>query len=124
MLTMKALLPVTMIAILAAGSAFAECTAPKTTLAIPNGSKATLEEMVAAQRAIKALNVDMTTFTACVQAEQEAELAAGGDKLSPEAHDKIVSRYATHQNSEVDKLQKLADKFNTELKAYRAKHPS
>jgi hypothetical protein len=121
---MKALLPMTMIAILAAGSAFAECTTPKVAVAIPNGSKATLDEMVTAQKAIKALNLEMTTFTTCVQAEQDAALTAGGDKLTPEAHDKIVGRFAERQNSEVDKLQKLADKFNAELKAYRAKHPS
>lgn len=121
---MKALLPVTMIALLAAGSAFAECKAPQSNVTIPNGSKASLAEMVAAQKAVKALNAETTAYTDCLMTEQDAALAAGGDKLSKEDHDKIVTRYSERQNSEVDKLQKLADKFNTELKAYKAKNPS
>ena len=37
---------------------------------------------------------------------------------------KVAGRYAERQNVEGDKLQKAADKFNTELKAYKAKNPS
>jgi hypothetical protein len=124
MSTMKALLPVTLIAILAAGSAYADCAAPTATATIPNGSKATKDEMVAAKMAVIAYNTAVTAYTECLQTAQDAELAAGGDKLTKEAHDKIVTHYVELQNSEVDKLTKYADKFNAELKAYKAKNPT
>ena len=45
-------------------------------------------------------------------------------KMTEEQKTKVAGRYAERQNVEVDKLQKAADKFNTELKAFKAKNPS
>lgn len=120
---MKALLPLTIIATLCAGAASAACTAPDAVAKIPNGSKATKDEMIAAQRSVKAYDAAVKEYAECLKTEQEAEIAAGGDKMSEEDKLRIASRYAERQNAEVDKLQKAADRFNIELKAFKAKNP-
>ena len=116
------LLPLALVAATAvAAPAFADCTAPTLTLSVPDGSKATKDEMLAAQRTIKELNVAVSEFTACLQNEKDAKIAAGGDKMSDSDRQRVSAEYNTRANAAVDKLQKLADKFNTERKAFLAK---
>jgi hypothetical protein len=50
------------------------------------------------------------------QQEQDTRVAAGEDRA------KIAPEYAKLQNNEVDKLQKVADRFNVELRAFKAKN--
>jgi hypothetical protein len=121
---MKFLLPLTLIAALATSTAFADCAIPDGKVNIPNGSKASKDEMVAAQHAVKAYDADVKTYTECLKTEQDAELAAGGDQMTQEQHDKVVAKYAERSNTQVDKVQKIADKFNAELRAYKAKNPA
>jgi hypothetical protein len=121
---MKLLLPLTLIATLAAGVVQAECVKPDVKINIPNGSKATKEEMVAAQRAVKAYDTVVKDYGTCMATEQDGELAKGGDQLTQEARDKIVTRYSKAVNDEIDKVQKVADKFNAEVKAFKAKNPA
>jgi hypothetical protein len=123
-LTMKLMLPLTLTALLFAGQAMADCAAPATDTSIPNGAKATKDEMIAAQRALKALNAVVETYGSCLKTQQDAEIAAGGDKLTDDQKQKIAGKYAEKTNAEVDKLQKLADKFNIELRAFKAKNPA
>jgi hypothetical protein len=121
---MKVLLPLTMIAALATSTAFADCAAPDSKLNIPNGSKATKDEMITAMRAVKAYDAAVKTYTECLKTEQDAAVAAGGDKMTQEEHDKVVGKFVEKQNVQVDKAQKVADKFNAELRAYKAKNPA
>ncbi len=58
------------------------------------------------------------------RSEQDAEIAKGGDKLPQVQRDKIVERYTKQINEEVNRVQKIADKFNAELKAFKAKNPA
>jgi pyruvate/2-oxoacid:ferredoxin oxidoreductase beta subunit len=124
MTLMKLLLPLTAIAALAAGTAFADCTKPDTKFNIPNGSKAAKEEMLATQAAVKTANTALTEYSTCLLSEQDAELAKGGDALTQEQRDKIVDRYTKLINEEVDRVKKIADKFNAEVKAFKAKSPA
>jgi hypothetical protein len=121
---MKFLLPLTLIATLAAGIANADCARPAAKFDVPNGSKATKDEMIAAQRAVKSYDASVKEYSTCMMGEQDAELAKGGDKMTQEQHDKIVERFSKQINEEVDKLQKTADKFNAEVKAFKAKNPA
>jgi hypothetical protein len=121
---MKFLLPLTMIAVLATGTAYAECAIPDGKVDIPNGSKATKDEMVAAQRAVKAFDAAVKTYTECLKTEQDAAIAAGGDQMTQEDHDKVVAKFVERSNAQVDRVQKIADKFNAELRAYKAKNPA
>ena len=118
---MKVLLPALLIATAMASSAHATCTAPTNEVKIPNGSTATMDEMLAAKHAIQENNAVVETYTQCLKAEQEAKLAAGGPDMKDEEKVKISTQYANLQNAEVEKLQKLADQFNIEVRAFKAK---
>jgi predicted NUDIX family NTP pyrophosphohydrolase len=107
-----------LLASLAAGPLRAACTPPDGAIQIPNGLYATLEEMKAAAQAVRAYNAAVTAFTACLQQEQDAKIAAGGDKK------KVQDEYAKRNDVEVDKLQQVADKFNAELRTYKARTPA
>lgn len=115
---MKVLLTVSMLGMLAMGPAFADCTAPDGNVQIPSGDTATRDEMIAAQKAVKAYDATVKAYSECLQQEADAKIAAGGDKA------KISEEYAKRSNVEVDKLQKIADKFNVELRAFKAKNAS
>jgi hypothetical protein len=112
---MKLRLTVSMLVALAAGPAFAQCSAPDNAVQIPDGTTATREEMVAAQKAVQAYDTAVKTYTDCLQQEQADKIAAGGDKA------KLQKEYSKLNNDQVEKVQQLADKFNAELKAYKAK---
>jgi hypothetical protein len=123
MTLMKVLLPLTLLAALAAAPVYADCTPPNNDVKIPDGATATKDQMLAAQHAIKDADAAIATFSDCLRAEQDAKIAAGGDKLTDADKLKISTEYVNRQNVEVEKLQKLADQFNVELRAYKAKLP-
>ncbi len=112
---MKILLPVSVLALLCAGPVLADCAVPDNNVQIPDGTTATRSEMIAAQKAVQAYDGAVKQYTDCLQQEQQAKLDAGGDKV------KLQKQYAELNNAQVEKVQQLADKFNAELKAYKAK---
>ena len=118
---MKALLPVSLLTLWMASPAFAECTAPSFDFTIPDGSKATRDDMVAAQHSIKDSDAALKVFADCLKTEQDAKIAAGGDGMKDAEKIKISNEYALRQNAVVEKLQKLADEFNVALRAYKAR---
>ena len=118
---MKVLLPLTLLAAVIAAPAFADCTAPAIAISVPDGSKATMEEMLATQHAIRDSDAAVQHYGDCLKAEQDAKIAAGGDKMKDEEKVKISAEYVTRQNTVADKLQKIADQFNVEVRAYKAR---
>jgi len=114
---MKKMLLASMLTALASTAAHAACSPPDGAIQIPDGTIATLDEMKAAQKAVVAYNEAVTAFTACLQTEEAAKLKDGGDKK------KIQQEYAKRNDDEVGKLQAVADKFNNELKAFKARTP-
>ena len=118
---MKVLLPALLIAAAMASTAHAACTAPTNDVKIPNGNTATMDEMLAAKHAIQENNAAVESYTQCLKAEQEAKIAAGGPDMKDEEKVKISTDYANRQNVEVEKLQKVADQFNLEVRAFKAK---
>ncbi|MGH8207546.1 MAG: hypothetical protein ACRETK_12300 [Steroidobacteraceae bacterium] len=113
---MRAMLTVSLLVALAAGPAFADCSPPPDSVQIPDGSTATRDQIIAAQRAVKAYDSAVKDYGSCLQQEENAKVAAGGDK------DKLNAKYAKLNNEQVDKVTKVAAKFNDELRAYKAKN--
>ena len=112
---MKSILFVSVLVVLGIAPAHAACTAPDIAIQIPNGLTATLDEMKAAQAAVKAANAAVSDYTACLQQEQNDKIAAGGDK------NKLQKEYAKRNDQEIDKLQQVVDKFNAEIRAYKGR---
>lgn len=81
-------------------AATAACPQPESPPAIPNGDAATREEMLAAQAAMKSYNAAVAAYTQCVQKE-------GGSEIE--------------LNRIVNQLEKLAVRFNAELRKFKQK---
>ena len=117
---MKFLLPVALLATVTAVPAFSDCAPPTISITVPDGSKAAIADMLAAQHAIKDADAVVQQFADCLKTEQDAKVAAAGDSMKDEQKIKLATEYADRQNEVADKLQKIADQFNVEVRAYKA----
>jgi hypothetical protein len=128
-MTMKALYSLAALALLAGGHAYAACTYPTAPEAIPDGNTATLEQMVAAQKAVRQFDQDIGAYTACLKLESDAALAQldqGGDdakKKEKEEQKKELERMQVQKhNAAVEADEALAARFNEQLKVFKAKN--
>lgn len=115
---MKTLLALAAAASLLAATAHAECTYPKAPNGVPDGSKASLEEMLASQKEVKDFDAGITAYQSCLQQEMQAALAANPDMTEAQKNErnKIMVQ---KQNSAVDDAQSWADRLNAQIRAYR-----
>lgn len=115
----RCILTVSIMAALAAGPvcASADCSPPDgNAITIPNGTTASRDQMIAAQRAVKAYDTAVKAYGDCLQQQLDAQVAAGANK------ENLAVQYDKMNNDQVDRLQKLADKFNEELRAFKARN--
>jgi hypothetical protein len=97
-------------------NAFASCEHPSMIHSMPDGSTATMDDMIAAQTAVKTYMADMETYLACLNEDIEAS----GEDAAAEFKTLMVTRY----NTAVTELETVAAAFNQQLQAYRAANPS
>jgi len=116
---MKALLPIAFAA--ATAAAYADCPYPQAPTKIPDGATATLEEMVAGQKAVGAYQKAINDYTASIDKELDDAIAKGGDKLKPAQKADMQRVEAQKHNAAVDQLQAIADRFNEQVKVYKAR---
>ena len=90
--------------------------------AIPNGSSASMDEMVEAQTAVNAYQSGMATYRACIEAYMDDLIPAlrEGDKEAGVRH--LASN--RNFNDSVAQEEEVAAEFNTAIKAYKAANPS
>ena len=108
---------------LRAATAHADCVAPVGNVTIPDGSKATLDEMLAAKKAVNEYNAAVEAYNSCLNLEQDAAVAARGKNITDEERKAIEKQYAERYNPEANKLQATADQLNAQIRAYKAAHP-
>ena len=110
-------------AVLALGStaAQAECIKPDPTVVIPDGSTATQAEMVEAQAAFKTYDGKVKAFVDCLNAQERAVLVDRADSLDKDEAQEIHERYAGQVNEIVAYEEGLAERFNAQIKAYKAR---
>ena len=116
---MKALLAMVLAA--TAAPVFAECPYPQAPTKIPDGATATLEDMVAGQKAVNAYQKAINDYTACIDKELDDNIAKEGDKLKPKDKEQMQRMEAQKHNAAVDQLQSVADRFNEQVKVYKAR---
>jgi hypothetical protein len=124
---MKALHSLAVVAALAAGNAYAACSYPTAPDTIPDGNTATLEQMVATQKAVKAFDEAINAYTSCLKLESDAALAkvAEGpdDAKKKEEQKKDLERMQVQKhNAAVEADEALAARFNEQLKTFKAKN--
>ncbi len=118
---MKMLLAMAAVAMLAAGAAYADCPYPAAPDKIPDGATATLDEMLAGQKAVNAYNKAVNDYVACIDKQLDDEIAQQGDKLKPQQKSEMQKVEAQKHNAAIDQLQSIADRFNEQIKVYKAR---
>jgi hypothetical protein len=118
---MKALLAMALGAAWLSGAAYADCTYPPAPTKLPDGASATLEEMVAGQKAVKEYDTAIKAYVDCIDKELEEKISKGGDKLKPEQKTDMQKVEAQKHNAAIDQLQSVADRFNEQVKVYKAR---
>ena len=109
---------------LVAAPAYADCTYPKAPGAAPDGNTATMEEMVAANKAVKAYNAEIESYLGCIQKEHDTKVAQGGDSLSEEQKKQMAAMLAQKNNAAIDELQTAAAKVNEQIRIFKARPPA
>ena len=125
---MKALIAIGATAVLSVGTAYADCSYPPPPDHIPDGNTATRDEMVQAQGAVKEYNQAITAYLSCIQLEVKDatdKLAKSGDTPTAEQKQKMEDLQRVEiqkHNAAVDQLQSVADRFNEQVRVYKAKN--
>ena len=100
--------------LLSAGNVHAECAFPSyDEVRIPNGDTASKEEMIAAVKRVKDFQADMAAFRTCL----DEELAAMEEPVPLEA----VQFHDLRFNASVSTEEEIANKLNTEIRAFKAR---
>ena len=106
---------------LAVSPVFADCTAPAPPQNIPDGNSATLQQMLAGKKAVSDYNNATNAYLDCLKSEHQAALAADGPKVSDDEKAKLDKTETDKHNAAVDQLQNVADRFNEQVRLFKAK---
>ena len=125
---MKALMAIAATAVLSAGTAYADCSYPTPPEHLPDGNTATMQDMVEAQKAVKEYDKAINAYVACIQLERDdavGKLAKPGE--TPTAEQKKAMQdmervEVQKHNAAIDQLQSVADRFNEQVRVYKAKN--
>lgn len=118
---MKSFLAIAALAAVTAGPAYADCPYPAAPAKIPDGATATMEEMIAGQKAVKEYDTAINQYVACIDKELQDSVAKAGDKLKPEQKADMEKVEAQKHNAAIDQEQSVADRFNEQVKAFKAR---
>jgi uncharacterized protein YfkK (UPF0435 family) len=103
----------------ASGAAEAACIYPRAPDRVPDGATATYEEMAAAQKAVQQFNNDINSYNACLDLEMTMLEQSGN--LDENRLAELREMQAKKNNAAVDEVQALADRFNEQLRIFKAR---
>ena len=103
-------------------AALQDCTAATPPSAVPDGSKASREQMVAARTAFQQYDAATNTFTQCVDQTIERVMKQFPQASAADLETLKTLRTGAH-NTAVDQEQAFADQLNAQVRAFKAKHP-
>ena len=112
-------------AIIVAPESLADCTLPKAPTNIPDGKKATKEEMIAAQTVIKQYVAEIEdVYLKCVDNEANPPPAEGATPEQKKAYLAREKAKAERHNVAVDEEGKVSALFNEQIKIWKATQAS
>ena len=115
--------PLIPLLLLGATVASADCVYPQAPQSLPNGAKATKDEMLAAQAQVKEYSAAVQEkYLPCLEKEK-ADYTAALDNMDPDYTAKktaIDDVHAKKHNAALDELQAVAARWSDELKAFKA----
>lgn len=118
---MKVLLPLLLVGALLAPAFSGACDYPKAPEKLPDGSVATLEEMVSGQKAVKEYDKQISDYLACLKTEYDAAITKDAQTLTAEKKEEMARMEAQKHNAAVDELEGVANRFNEQVKVYKAR---
>jgi hypothetical protein len=101
--------------------AHADCTYPQAPGHIPDGNTATLNEMLAGQKAVQSYNEQMMAYLSCIKLERDNAVAEAGAKLTKQQKAEVEAIEIQKHNAAVDQLHAVADQFNAQVKIFKSK---
>jgi len=107
--------------LLSTGFAQAECLYPKAPSSIPDGATATEQEMIDGMKAVKEYNNQVTAYLSCLDMEMQARIDAAGADAPEDQVAQIKAITAKRHNAAVEELEGHANRFNEQVKAYKAR---
>ncbi len=111
-------------ALVVAAQASASCPYPKAPGGIPDGSKATKEEMLAGMKTMRAYNDLVAKYTDCLKTDHDAAIAKIDPALTADKKDaqKVELDKVLQQKNDaaVDEAQAVTTRFNDQIKAFKA----
>jgi hypothetical protein len=124
---MKVWLPLTLAIVLGSTAHAQSCAYPTAPPPPPDGATATLEQMKAAAKDYSHYNSDMNVYLDCLKQAGEAATPKDPSKLTPDqkkALDDKLKFFDQKSNAAVDELQTTVQRFNDQLKIFKAKQKS
>ena len=116
---MKMICPaISLLLLLSATPAMAECTYPQPPGVMPDANTATKEEMLSAAGLYKQYNTDVDAYVACLDQETEAKVKEAG---GAGAILQIKSLQAKKKSSAMDERQAKIDEFNKQIRIFKSK---
>jgi hypothetical protein len=91
--------------------------------AVPDAASASLEQMEAARTAFQAYDAAMTAYEKCVDDAVAATLKQFPDASSA-TQDSLKTLANVAHNTAINQEQAVADGFNAQVRAFKAKHPA
>ena len=77
--------------------------------------------MVAGQKTVKDYDKAINEYVSCIDKELDEAIAKGGDTLKPQQKTDMQKVEAQKHNAAIDQLQNVADRFNEQVKAFKAR---
>lgn len=114
MRTTSLLLTLLLLAV-ASGPAWAACDYPSQP-AMPDGTNASKDEMIAGQKAVKVYMASMDEYLACI--EDEA-VASRSEDEAPEITQQRDALLNKRYNAAVAEMEEVAARFNEQVRAYK-----
>ncbi|MFZ0498453.1 MAG: hypothetical protein WAU49_13845 [Steroidobacteraceae bacterium] len=108
-------------AALLAPAAYADCTYPQAPTNLPDGSTATLKEMIAGMQQVSTYNKAMEGYLACIKLERDSRVAQAGATLTKKQKEELEAIEIQKNNAAVDQLHAVADQFNAQVKIFKSK---
>ena len=108
-----------LIALAASGAAQAACIYPRAPDKVPDGTTASYEEMVAGQKAVQQFNEDINAYNACLDLELSTYEKSG--EYDENRLTELRAMQAKKNNAAVDEVQAVADRFNEQLRIFKAR---
>lgn len=121
----RTLRPLLLTLALATGAAFpahADCAFPRAPANLPNGNSASMEEMVEGQKQVKQYLADMDVYLKCLD-EAKPKLADGATDEQKQDYERLEAMRVQKHNAAVGEMEGVAERFNEQLRAYRARQP-